>query len=176
MYFRERKLSYFHLNLTEICSQGSNSWYVSVGSDNGLAPHSHQAVILTNDDLVNWRIYASLSLDELRRFWAFCGAFSRLSTNCGCGCHIMAIAVRTNYTSPYDQTRPQSHHLTAYLIIGIWMIKCVPKIYAAVRNGNTLMCTSPYGYRKQLFSRHDQRYTAMLFMVLSVYRQTKSSV
>ena len=36
-----------------------------IGSDYGLAPPRCQAIIWTNDGLVYWRIYASLSLDEL---------------------------------------------------------------------------------------------------------------
>ena len=35
------------------------------GSDNGLAPNRRQAIIWTNADLINWRIYAALVGDEL---------------------------------------------------------------------------------------------------------------
>ena len=42
------------------------SQYSSIGSDNGLSPNRRQAIILTNDGLSFWRIYASLGLNELR--------------------------------------------------------------------------------------------------------------
>ena len=35
-------------DITEIHSQGTNRQYASIGSDHGLAPNRHQAVILTN--------------------------------------------------------------------------------------------------------------------------------
>ena len=35
---------------TEICAEGSNLNYSSIGSDNGLAPTRRQAIIWTNDD------------------------------------------------------------------------------------------------------------------------------
>ena len=49
----------------EICFLGSNWRYVSIGSDNGLAPSRRQAIIWTNVDPVHWRIYAALGGDEL---------------------------------------------------------------------------------------------------------------
>ena len=43
-----------------------NVWqYPSIGSDNGLAPVNQQAIIWIDDGLVHWRIYASLTLNEL---------------------------------------------------------------------------------------------------------------
>ena len=36
-------------------------------SDNGLAPNRWQAIIWTKDGIVNWRIYASLGLNESNR-------------------------------------------------------------------------------------------------------------
>ena len=41
-----------------------NREYPSIGSCNGLAPIRRQAIVWTNDDLVYWRIHASLVLDE----------------------------------------------------------------------------------------------------------------
>ena len=38
----------------EMCSLWSNSQYVIIGSDNGLAPDRRQAIIWTNDGLVYW--------------------------------------------------------------------------------------------------------------------------
>ena len=38
--------------------------FSSFDSDNGLAPNRRQAIIWTNDDIVFWRIYASLGLNE----------------------------------------------------------------------------------------------------------------
>ena len=48
-----------------MCSLGLSRQYVIIGSDNGLAPNRRQAIIWTNDDLVHWRIHASLGLNEL---------------------------------------------------------------------------------------------------------------
>ena len=45
---------------------GSDWQYTSIGSDNGSAPNSRQAIIWTNNDLFHGRIYASLGLNELR--------------------------------------------------------------------------------------------------------------
>ena len=44
----------------------SNSQYDRTGSDNTVAPSRRRTIIFKNDGLVNWRIYASLGLDELR--------------------------------------------------------------------------------------------------------------
>ena len=65
----------FQNHFMEICSLGSNWQHVIIGSDNGLAQNRRQAIIWTNDGLVNMRIYASLSLKELKRikygvFWS----------------------------------------------------------------------------------------------------------
>ena len=38
----------------------------SIGSDNGLALNRRHAIISTNDDPVQWRIYTSLGLNELK--------------------------------------------------------------------------------------------------------------
>ena len=43
----------------------------SIGSDNGLAPNRWQAIIWINGYLVYWRIYASLSLNELKCTYCF---------------------------------------------------------------------------------------------------------
>ena len=58
-------LWFFYYNFTEICFLGSDWQYGSIGSDNGLASNTHQAIILTNDGLGYWHIYASLGLNEL---------------------------------------------------------------------------------------------------------------
>ena len=41
----------------------------NIGSDNGLAPNMWQAIIWTNDGLIYWGIYASLSLNELTSYF-----------------------------------------------------------------------------------------------------------
>ena len=41
-----RNLDY---NITEVCSQGTNWQYVSIGLDDGLAPNRCQVIIWTND-------------------------------------------------------------------------------------------------------------------------------
>ena len=47
-----------------MCFLESASYYVVIGSDNGLAPNRQQAIIITNDGLVYWGIYASLGPNE----------------------------------------------------------------------------------------------------------------
>ena len=42
----------------------SNKQYYSMGSDNGLASVTQQAIIQTDGVFFYWRIYASLSLNE----------------------------------------------------------------------------------------------------------------
>ena len=49
MHFLEWKCKNFDLDFTEISTQGSNLQYTSIGSDNGLAPATRQAIIWTND-------------------------------------------------------------------------------------------------------------------------------
>ena len=49
----------------EVCSQGSNWQYTSIGLDNGLLPNRQQAIICTNADSIHCRIYAALRGDEL---------------------------------------------------------------------------------------------------------------
>ena len=47
--FLQWKFSYFNLNFTlKACSQGSDSQYASIDSDEGLAPNMCQAIIWTN--------------------------------------------------------------------------------------------------------------------------------
>ena len=52
----------FDKNFTEF-SYKSNRQYSNIGSSNVLAPNRRQAIILTNADLVYWRIYASPRLN-----------------------------------------------------------------------------------------------------------------
>ena len=61
----EWKVWNFKWNFNEICYLGPNWQYGNIGSDNCLAPNRRQAIIWTNDGLGYWRIYASLSFDEL---------------------------------------------------------------------------------------------------------------
>ena len=65
MRFREWKVLYFDYNVTEVCSSWCNWQYPSVGLDTGLALIRRQAIIWTNVDLMHWRIYAALGVDEL---------------------------------------------------------------------------------------------------------------
>ena len=60
---------YFDKNFTDVCSQGSNWQSSSIGLDNGLAPNRRQAIIWTNADPINWRIYATLGGDELTQMF-----------------------------------------------------------------------------------------------------------
>ena len=57
----------FYSNFIEICSQGPNKQWDSIGSDNGLALNRWQAIIWTNDGLIWWPIYALFGLDELKK-------------------------------------------------------------------------------------------------------------
>ena len=43
----------FWISDIQMCSLGSNWQYIIIGSDNGLAPNRQQAIIWTNDGLVN---------------------------------------------------------------------------------------------------------------------------
>ena len=63
--FSWMKIFKFQINFIEICSLGSNWWYVSTGSDNGFEPFRQQATIWTNADPVHQSIYAALGGDEL---------------------------------------------------------------------------------------------------------------
>ena len=65
IHFVEWKCSNCDKNFTEVCSQGSNWQYSSIGSDNGLVPSRRQSHYLNQWKLVYWRIYASLGLNEL---------------------------------------------------------------------------------------------------------------
>ena len=69
MHFREWKVLYFDSNFTEVCPQGSNRQSSSIGFDNGLAPNRRQAIIWTNAEPINWRIYATLGGDELTQMF-----------------------------------------------------------------------------------------------------------
>ena len=59
------KILYFDWNFIEIWYRESNYQYYCVGSDKGLAAVWRQAIIWSNDGLIYWCIYASLSLSEL---------------------------------------------------------------------------------------------------------------
>ena len=65
VHFIEWKCLNSDWNFIEICSEGFNQQYPSIGSDDGLAPSRRQAIIWTNDGIVYWRIYTSLGLNEL---------------------------------------------------------------------------------------------------------------
>ena len=53
-------VGHLDLNVTEVCSQGPNWQYPSIGLDNGLVPNRQQGIICTNADRIRWRIYAAL--------------------------------------------------------------------------------------------------------------------
>ena len=50
----------------EFCFLGCNWWHKIIGLHNGLALNRQQAIIWTNDDPVQWSIYAMLGRDELK--------------------------------------------------------------------------------------------------------------
>ena len=49
----------FDSNFPEVCSQGSNRQYNSMGLDDGLAPNRRQPIIWTNVERIHWDIYAA---------------------------------------------------------------------------------------------------------------------
>ena len=48
-HFQMQFLEWRYINFTEVCPQGSNQQYSSIGSDNVLAPARRQGIIWTND-------------------------------------------------------------------------------------------------------------------------------
>ena len=54
----------FWLNFTNICSQWSIQQYAFIGSDIRWAPNRWQTITWTNNDIIHWRIYASLGRPE----------------------------------------------------------------------------------------------------------------
>ena len=69
MHFCEWNFLYFDWNFTDVCPKGSNWQSSGIGLDNGLAPNRRQAIIWTNADPINWRIYATLGGDELTQMF-----------------------------------------------------------------------------------------------------------
>ena len=65
MHFHEWKILCFGSNFTEVCSQGSNKQFCSVGSGNGLAPDRWQAITWTNADPFLRPIFVAQVGDEL---------------------------------------------------------------------------------------------------------------
>ena len=65
--FHEWKLNSCDSNFFEVCSKGSNQWYSSIDSDNGLVPTRRQAIIWTNADPVHRRLYGAQGGDELTK-------------------------------------------------------------------------------------------------------------
>ena len=67
-------------NFTDVCPQGSNWKSTSIVLDNGLAPNRRQAIIWTNADPINWRIYATQGGDELTQMFIVSVCSKSLST------------------------------------------------------------------------------------------------
>ena len=63
---REKKL-YLDSNSTQLCPQVSNWRWDNIWPGNGSIPGRHRAIIWTNDDQVNRRIYATVGLSELTK-------------------------------------------------------------------------------------------------------------
>ena len=61
--FRHLKCFYANMNLTEFCSKRFNKQQASHGSDNRFVPIRRQVFTLTNDGLVNCRMYVSFGPD-----------------------------------------------------------------------------------------------------------------
>ena len=73
MHFLQWKYLNLNENFTDVCSQGSNSQYASIGSDNALVPNRRQTIIWTNDDLGYQYMYASLGLNGINE-WCMCAS------------------------------------------------------------------------------------------------------
>ena len=67
MHFLKWKCLNFAYYFTEVCSQGSNWQYPSIGPDNGLAPIRRQAIIWTNDGLFTDAYMRHSASNELNR-------------------------------------------------------------------------------------------------------------
>ena len=63
-HFLEWNLLYFYSDFTEMFVMVQLK-IIRIGPDNGLVPNRRQANIRINDDIVYWRIYAYLGLNEL---------------------------------------------------------------------------------------------------------------
>ena len=70
MHFLEWKYLNLDLNF-KFVSKGRNWSYARIGSNKGLAPNRHRAIIWTNDDLGYQGIKASLCLNGLNHFLCF---------------------------------------------------------------------------------------------------------
>ena len=53
------------MKISLVCSWGFNWYRMNFGSDNGLVLNRPQAITQTNDNPVDWDIYASPGLNEL---------------------------------------------------------------------------------------------------------------
>ena len=62
--FSWMKNLYFDYNFTDVCSEGSNWQWPSIGLDNGLASKRRHAIIWTNITPIHWHIYAAQGGDE----------------------------------------------------------------------------------------------------------------
>ena len=67
MHSLEWKCLNFAYYFTEVCSQGSNWQYPSIGPDNGLAPIRRQAIIWTRDGLFTDAYMRHSASNELNR-------------------------------------------------------------------------------------------------------------
>ena len=101
MHFREWKLLYSNSNFTEICSYGFNYQYANIGSDNGLSPSRWQAIIWTNDSLVYWCIYVSLSFNELNNAKLRRNKHRRIKDVYTCDYIFFAFCLKSNLCNPY---------------------------------------------------------------------------
>ena len=79
----------------------SNWQYDSIGSDNGMAPNRRHAIIWSNVGMLYWRIYASLSPNELMNNLKLdCLWFSRHADMHLCCTYMTVLLVsKTYYTS-----------------------------------------------------------------------------
>ena len=88
MHSLEWKCLYLYQNFTEVCSLGSNWQWSSIGLDNGLVPNRRQAIIWTNADQIDWRIYVALGGDELMHWPPNCYQWCQGPKGCEFASHI----------------------------------------------------------------------------------------
>ena len=112
MNFLEWKFLCFDSNFTEVCCQGSNRQYVSIGLSNGLAPNRRQAITWTNADPVHWSIYAALGGDELRLWLPSSWQVLTWKSIPHCG-----LLVRKIYRSPVDYLSQRTSDVELWCLI-----------------------------------------------------------
>ena len=131
----------------------SNEQYPSIGSDNGLAPTRRQAIMWANDDMVYWRIYASLGLNELTINVMFADFLSLQ------GARTLATMESTSF--PHINVGFHCRHLCATFIIDLIQLREFVIWYAAI-------CI--FGLQLFVFSVSNMQKQIMNFLIIAFFR------